>query len=296
MIIHVVKQGETIQSIADLYGTTATKIILDNEIPNPDNLVIGECLVILFPEQIYTVQEGDTLAQIANNFGITLKDLLRNNPFLTKRENIYPGEELVISYEDEKIMNISVNGYTYPFIEMSILERTLPFLTYLTIFDYIVTKDGTLIDIDDREIIEAAKLYGVAPIMLISTLSISGSYDISISHQILSDEAIQDTLINNTLNILKEKGYYGLTIDFPYISPEDRDSYTLFIRKITQRLHSEGYPVNITLSPSTFEVQSGFIFRGFDYATLGEITDGTIILSYEWGYIYGPLSILCLLI
>ncbi|NLP33809.1 MAG: LysM peptidoglycan-binding domain-containing protein [Clostridiales bacterium] len=288
MIIHVVKQGETIQSIADFYEVSVDRLILENEIPNPDNLIAGQDLVILFPKQTYVVREGDTLSSIANEFDISVLELIRNNPYLSNREFIFPGEELVISYMDNKIMNASVNGYTYPFIDSDTLRKTLPYLTYLTIFNYMVTYEGDLIDINDRDIIEAAKLYGVAPIMLISTRDAEGYYDIYVINHILASEEIQNRLINNALDILSSKGYYGLTIDFPYISPTDREGYVAFVDNMTQRLNAEGYIVNITLSPSTFEVESGFLYRGFDYASLGQVTDGTMLLSYEWGFTYGP--------
>ena len=50
MLIHVVEQGETINSIAEKYNTSAQLIIYNNEIQNPNNLVVGQTIVILFPQ------------------------------------------------------------------------------------------------------------------------------------------------------------------------------------------------------------------------------------------------------
>lgn len=49
--------------------------------------------------------------------------------------------------------------------------RTLPYLTFLTIFTYGFTDEGVLIEPDDTELIKIARDYGVAPVMLISTLT-----------------------------------------------------------------------------------------------------------------------------
>lgn len=288
MIIHIVEQGETIYSIANLYGVSAERLMLNNSITDPENLLIGETLVIAYPEQTHIVQEGDTLLGIAQSYGISINDLLRNNPYLSDREYIYPGEELVISYMDEKIMEVSINGYAFPFIDTSLLEKTLPFLTYLTIFQYYVSPDGSLSDIDDTAIIQLAKVYGVAPIMMVSNLADDGSFDANVIRTILLDRQVQTRLINNILAILNTKGYYGLTIDFPYVNPEERDEYLRFITEITDVVNSQGYIINVTLSPDTFELESGYIFQGFDYAGLGSVADGTILISYEWGYTYGP--------
>ncbi len=60
MTIHVVEKDETINSIAELYGVTADRIILENELIISDSLVPGQTIVITFPDQTYIVQEGDT--------------------------------------------------------------------------------------------------------------------------------------------------------------------------------------------------------------------------------------------
>jgi len=139
MIIHVVKQGETMGSIAELYGRPVERLILENGITDPNNLAVGETLVILFPQIEYTVQAGDSLYSIAKLHNISIMELLRNNPYLSDRANIYPGEVIVIKYMDEKIREISTNGFVYPFVNMNILKKTLPFLTYLTVYSYYYT-------------------------------------------------------------------------------------------------------------------------------------------------------------
>ena len=47
MIIHVVKAGDTVYNLALEYHTTPLKIIEDNQLKDPNNLVIGQTLVIL---------------------------------------------------------------------------------------------------------------------------------------------------------------------------------------------------------------------------------------------------------
>ena len=78
MIIHVVQAGETTGEIADKYGISEERLILDNNIQDPDNLAVGETLVILIPRITHIVQEGETLYEIANRYGITEQQLLNN--------------------------------------------------------------------------------------------------------------------------------------------------------------------------------------------------------------------------
>jgi len=290
MIIHVVKQGETINSIAESYKISAERLIQENEIKNPNKLAVGEALVILYPEITYVILEGDTLAGIADAHGVTMMQLLRNNPYLSDREFIYPGETIVISYMDKKTAKLTVNGYAYPFINRNILRKTLPYLTYLTIFTHMFTADGNLIDVDDTEIIQMAKEYGVAPIMLITPFTDKDTDGIGVTHKILIDEGRQDRLIRNITTNLKTKGYYGFSINTAYIFPNDRQLYVEFVAKITTHLHNAGYKVFDTFSLNTFELITGIIYQGIDYAKLGQIIDDAMLLTYEWGYTTGVPS------
>ena len=90
MEIYVVKPGDTIMSISKAFGVTMDRIIQDNGLVNPNNLVPGQAIVIVYPAQTYTVQEGDTLGGIAELFDTSVIQLLRNNSFLSTREYIIP--------------------------------------------------------------------------------------------------------------------------------------------------------------------------------------------------------------
>ena len=129
MEIHVVAPGETVFSIAALYGVSEQSIIYNNELPSGQPLAVGQALVILFPEQVHTVAPGDTLNSIAAQYGVSINTLFRNNFRLAGRYTIYSGETIVISYRDVKLGTMEVNAYAYPWINRSLLRQTLPYLT-----------------------------------------------------------------------------------------------------------------------------------------------------------------------
>ena len=285
MDIHVVQPGETLELIAEKYSVSATRLIQDNGLMEPGKLVVGQTIVIVYPEQVYTVQEGDSLIGIADAHDVTLIQLLRNNPYLSDRAFIYPGETLVISYNNND-KNITTNGYAYPFINRELLRKTLPFLTYLSIFNYRVTAEGYIIGIDDTEIIQIARQYGVAPIMLLSTLAESGSLEIAFS--IFYNQDLVDRLIDNILNILKTNGYYGLNVPFRYINEDTRQVYDNYIKKLTSRLNDEGFPVFITLTPLIVYDENEITFDKINYSGIGQFANGIMVLSYNWGYSFGP--------
>ena len=231
MHIHIVKSGETADSIAQMYGVSVVRLMADNNLTEPDVLPTGQALIILFPSQTYTVQAGDTIYSVAQKNDVLINQLYRNNPLLGGLPLIYPGQTLVLSYSQERRGILEVNGYAYPHVDRMLLRKTLPYLTYLTLFTYGITKSGDLIDIDDQELINIALEYGVAPLMLISTLGEDGKFSNALAHTILNDKALQDHLINQILLNMQNKGYEGLDIDFEYILPEDCLAYVDFIQK-----------------------------------------------------------------
>jgi len=248
---------------------------------------VGETIVILHPEITYTILEGDTLGGIAEKYEVTIAQLLRNNPYLSDREYIYPGETIVISYEGNKIRAIATNSYAYPFIDMNVLRKTLPFLTYLTIYSYEVTAEGEINDIDDTEIIQMAKAYGVAPVMMLIASSQSMEEEINVIHTILSSEEKQERVFNNLFRILQTKGYSGVSINTPYIFPMDRSLYEDLVIKFTDRLSKAGYKVYDTFSIRIFQLLTGTLFTGLDYSEIGQEVDGITLISYIFGYSEG---------
>jgi spore germination protein len=284
MIIHVVQPGETINSISALYNIPVGRLILENGINNPDNLVIGQTIVIVQPELVYAIQAGDTLLSIAEQHDVSVMDLLRNNPYLSDREYIYPGETIVISYQTNKIRTIATSGYAFPYINRAVLRKTLPFLSYLTIFNYRVTSEGDImIDDDDSELIQLAKNYGVAPMMFISTFTREGTSSSEVIFNILNNLEVQDQVIDNTLSILKSKGFYGVNIYAEYINLENIDIVADYLKRAADIFHAEGYRVLITVTPQMNLDSQMISFDKLDYSKLAESVDAVVFASYEWG-------------
>jgi len=288
MIIHVVRSGESIYSISRLYGVDPSKIISDNELSNPDQLVVGQTLVILEGTRRHRVAPGQSLFSIARDYGVTVDSILEANPQITSQTLIYPGQIINIPARTRKLGTIDVNGYAFPNIDMEVLRKTLPYLTFLSIFSYEVQPDGTLRSIEDEALIQAAREAGVAPIMVITNLEEGGGFSSDLASTILRNEELQNTLIDNIIEILQGKNYYGLDVDFEYIYAEDRENYNNFLRRVTERLHELGYIVTTAVAPKIAEDQPGLLYQGHDYEAHGNIVDHVIIMTYEWGYTYGP--------
>lgn len=288
MIIHVVKPGENIYSISRQYGVMPNKIIADNELTNPDRLVIGQTLVILGGTIRHVVIPGESIYSIAQNYGVSVDIILRANPQITNPMLIYPGQIILVPNVTQKLGNIDVNGYAFPNINMEVLRKTLLYLTYLSIFSYEVREDGSLNSINDKSLIEIVREAGVAPVMVITNLESGGGFSSDLARTILTDEEVQANLINNIITTLEEKNYYGVDVDFEYIYPENREDYNNFLRKLNVRLDPLGYALITSLAPKISGDQQGLLYEAHDYPVHGEIADHVILMTYEWGYTFGP--------
>lgn len=288
LIIHVVKPNDTIYVIAKQYGISSEWIIQNNNLSNPDRLVVGQTIVIGIPEITHTVEIGETLFSIARNYHVTVDRLLQNNPFLSGSTLIRPGDSLVIRYEGEGNRCIIVNGYAYPSIQGEVLDATLPHLSYITPFSYGFKADGSLVTLADDIITESAHSSGVPPIMLLTTLNTDGQFDNNLSQLLLNDTAMQDYLIESIIENMQLKGYRILDVDFEFVFPESRVAYANFIKRIKQAFEPYGYQVWVALAPKTSKEQKGLLYEAHDYALLGKAADRVLLMTYEWGYRYGP--------
>ncbi len=287
MIIHIVKSGDTLYNIAKFYGVTVEKLVEDNQISMPDRLTVGQNIVIDTTEINYVVKRGDTLFNISKMFDIPLQDIINYNPQLSNPNLINVGQVVKIPMP-LKEGTIEVNGYAIANINTETLNKTLPFLTYLSIFSYQAKEDGSMYTLYEEDLIERARAQNVAPNMVVTNIGGSGGFSSDIAHSILTSEPAQTNLINNILNTLNTKNYSGVDIDFEYIYPYDKDSYVQFLRRLNIELKKQNYTLSVAVAPKYRANQSGILYEAHDYKRIGEIADRVIIMTYEWGYMYGP--------
>lgn len=288
MDIHVVRPGDTLYQIALQYKVPMSQLLNDNQLPDPSRLVVGQTLVIQYPKVTHTVRAGDTLGSIAAMHDTTVRQLLRNNPVLGGEGRITPGQVLVVSYQQEKEGTLSVNGYAYPYIDRGLLQRTLPYLSDLTPFTYGFTPQGALIGMNDQSLVDAALQSGVRPLLHLSTLTEDGGFSNELAHIALTDQAVQTRLIAEIVEVLERKGYRGLDVDFEFIYTGEAQAYAEFVQRLRSILSARGLPVVVALAPKVFAGQKGRLYEGHDYGLLAQAADYVLLMTYEWGYTYGP--------
>lgn len=282
MDIHVVQPGDTMYRLAQQYGVPMERLLQDNQLENPSQLVVGQTIVVQYPELTHTVRAGDSLYSIAQMHNTTAAQLLRNNPALQGRDLIYPGQTIVVKFASKPRGSLTANAYAYPSIGRDLLRATLPYLSQLTPFTYRFD-EGELIPLRDEALVSAALQSRVAPIFHLSNLDENERFSPELAHELLEDEEDQRELIESILRTVDRKGYQGVDVDFEYVRAEDARRYAAFLARLRQGLVPRGLPLIAALAPKTSAGQLGRLYEGIDYRLIAQSVDFALLMTYEWG-------------
>lgn len=256
MQIYVVKEGDTIDAIADAAGMDPLRLAYENQVDSPYRLVVGQSLLV----------SGD-----------------RENGTQSRLEGI--------QISDEQTGPVIMNGYAYPWIEEEVLTETCRFLTSISLFSYGFTETGELIPPSgegEEDVISEAKRQNVIPVLVLTPLGADGRFNNNLVSVLVESLEIQQKLIRELWSVVQEKGYGEIDVDFEYVLADDRELFADFVRRLRIIMNLFGIRVTVALAPKTSRDQRGLLYEGIDYKALGEAANGVLLMTYEWGYTYGP--------
>lgn len=173
MQIHVVEQGESLWQIAQTYGVPYQAIVDANQLPNQDQLVIGQAIVVPIEGRFHWLKQGETLRDVSRLYQVPVQEIAEVNQFRST-ELIQANAKVYVPKDDRQKPTIEVGAY----VDLGITGEESPqyvdqvgeFLTYLQIFSYEVNADATLTPINDQAIINTAYQNRVVPLMVITNL------------------------------------------------------------------------------------------------------------------------------
>lgn len=240
---------------------------------------------------IYVTVPGDTVSSISRQSGVPVWKILYDNQ-LGEEGKLTVGQALLLLKPQESAgirKDLYVTGYAYPFIEPYVLEMAFPALNELLVFSYGFTFEGELVPPiqDETWMIQLAWENGIEP-MLVLTPFTQGGFNNQLIQTLVEEESVRENVITNLLKVVEEKGYVGVDVDFEYVRAQNREGYAEFVGELRAAMNEKGYRVSVALTPKTSSDQKGLLYEGIDYALLGEQADRLFLMTYEWGYSYGP--------
>lgn len=262
MLIYVVKQGDTIDTIAGAAGIDPLRLAFDNQIEYPYRLAVGQSLLV--------AEETDKSGGSSDSRleGIQISNI-QTGPIL-------------------------MNGYAYPWIDEQILAETCRYLTSISLFSYGFTESGELVPPSgegEENVLREAKSQNVIPVLVLTPLGADGRFNNNLVSVLVRNPEIQQKLIRELWETVQKKGYGEIDVDFEYVLAEDRELYAEFVRRLRVIMNLFDIRVTVALAPKTSSGQKGLLYEGIDYKALGEAANGVLLMTYEWGYTYGPTGL-----
>lgn len=130
--VYVVREGDTLSQIAQMFDISSKTILWANDISNPSKIRPGDSLIILPITGVrHVVKKGDTIASIAKKYEGDVEDILAYNQ-LASADDVSVGDTIVVpggmiatpaptkksapSYAGSKVVatGSGSSGYTHP--------------------------------------------------------------------------------------------------------------------------------------------------------------------------------------
>lgn len=240
---------------------------------------------------IHVVRAGDNVWTISKRYGISSQAIIEGNR-LADPDRLVVGQTLVIPTAGiGRKMTVETGAYIDPRItrgrSAQEIDRVGEWLTYLSIFSYAVNRDGSLSPVEDEPSLTAALRDRVAPLLVLTNLE-NGQFSTELATVILTQETIQDRMLDEAIQMMQSKGYRGLDFDFEYLGAENRERYVRLLIKAAERIRPFGYTLSAALAPKYSSVQRGVLYEGHDYEAIGRVVDFMFLMTYEWGWSGGP--------
>ena len=201
MLIHTVKGGDDLFSIARKYSTYPQKLLSDNY-PLSERLNEGDEILVLIPTKTANARGGDTVRSIAMRNGIKENCLLRQNSELIRR-GLKPGQTVTLRQSSPTLGAASAIGRYSPKYPISNLSEALPYLTYVAINGARISNDGiSLLGGSDR-VLQKCTEKGKIPLLEVADES---------GGEALVSDAQRENAISTLIEISKAQGFKGIVI------------------------------------------------------------------------------------
>ncbi len=229
----------------------------------------------------YLVQPGDTIFSISRMFGLRTEQLLHTNPNL-QYNSLIAGQTLNITENKLMRSTIKINGFFNADRDPALLNDIYPYLTYLSIVNCRVLKDGSLFcENDDKAIVASARSANVAPLMVISNYVLTTGYSGELAHDVLSDKQALNNLFENIEQRMSTTQYFGINFDFENVPYADYDIFASFIQELSNQLHPLGYIVIATLRTNRIIGRIQENAEGFPVGNYENLADMFVIKTSE---------------
>ena len=139
-------------------------------------------------------------------------------------------------------------------------------------------------------ILETAKAKGIKVTPTIVNTGTNG-FDPNRVTQMLDTN--NENAINYLVDTAQKRKYDGWDLDFENLSKQDRGKYTLFVKNLSEKLHSKRLTLSVTVHSQETEKDNWKGVLGQDIENLGKYSDQIRIMAYDFhntDTVAGPIT------
>ncbi|NEU30348.1 LysM peptidoglycan-binding domain-containing protein [bacterium LRH843] len=289
MTFHVVQPGDTLWKVSQTYNVPVDSIVDVNGLRGTA-LIPGLALYLPQPSfnvHFHQIAAGDTLWSLAKRFQSSVEHILTANHPLDPY-NLQIGK--MINIPTPLKMKMTTLGFYVPYSPDEFHQQFPDFadeLTYLAVVSYSFQEDGSVyVDLPDDGIPKTSLEHNVVPLLMIRNIKEGGKFSPELVGEVLEDPVKRRKLIDDLIDLIAEKQYGGVSIDFEFIPPKRREDFITFLKELKRALG--GLVLHVNVHAKTEDVLTNPIIGGYDYAAIGEVADFVAVMTMDFGYPGGP--------
>ncbi|MEH7745564.1 LysM peptidoglycan-binding domain-containing protein [Neobacillus drentensis] len=289
MAVHIVDAGESLWMISTKYGVSTQTIVELNGLPSSNALAPGLALYLpdhLPPLHSYRIKAGDHIWNLAQQFNSTPEAILAANPGLNPTQ-LMIGQ--TINVPSPMKSDLATLGFLVPSSEaanLATLNSIAGQLTYLAVVAYSFTEEGYAFNmVEDAALVARSNQLKVVPLMMIRNLA-GTDFSAELAGRVLENPTYRANLVASIVNLTKQRGFGGVSIDFEFIPPARRNDFILFLMALKKGLGELILHVNV--HAKTADIPTNRIIGAYDYAGISNAVDLVAVMTMDYGYPGGP--------
>lgn len=201
--------------------------------------------------------------------GLNIKNLVSNTPIAKHKSN------------PRNLPSSQFNGWIAWWDEentINSLKKSSKFLTSISPVWYRIDKEGKLQKIPHKQ---EALIKNIARQSNISTIpTITNEFDSARVLAVVNNSDIAQKLSEELANLATESNYRGFDIDWEEIDPKYQNSFSIFIQKLADFLHTYNLVLTVSVHPQTGESDRE-VAKGYNLAGLSKGADSIKVMAYD---------------
>ncbi|WP_423798724.1 LysM peptidoglycan-binding domain-containing protein [Neobacillus sp. SAB-20_R2A] len=289
MTVHVVQTGEDLWAISNKYSVPIESILNLNGLVAASVVVPG--LALYLPDNLshirfYRIKAGDQIGNLAFQFHTVPASILAANPGIQPNQ-LHIGQ--IVNIPSPLKLQMAALGFILPSSESAniiTLNSIAGQLSYLAVVAYSFTDEGFAYrEIEDAALVARCKQLKIKPLLMIRNFTLTG-FSPDLAGRVLENIVFRRNLVASILNLVKQRGFEGVSIDFEFIPPARRRDFISFLTELKRGLGDLFLHVNV--HAKTVDIPTNRIIGAYDYAAIGQVADMVAVMTIDYGYPGGP--------